>query len=97
MARKYFGFSDTVDALMEESSAVMKQHGATLVDPADIPTLGKFDDSESLVFMYELKADLNAYLARLVRALRCTPCRKLSTSTSATGKKRCPTSGRTYS
>jgi amidase len=43
----------------------MKRQGATLVDPADIPTLGKFDESESLVFMYELKADLNVYLARL--------------------------------
>jgi amidase len=65
VARKYFGFSDTVDALMEQSLAVMKQKGATLVDPADIETLGKFDESELLVFMYELKADLNAYLARL--------------------------------
>ena len=65
VARKYFGFSDAVDALMEQSIAVMKQQGATLVDPADIETLGKFDDSELLVFMYELKADLNAYLARL--------------------------------
>jgi amidase len=65
VARKYFGFSDAVDALMEESLAAMKQHGATLVDPADIETLGKFDESELLVFMYELKADLNAYLARL--------------------------------
>ncbi len=43
----------------------MKAQGATLVDPADIDTLGKFDDTELLVFMYELKADLNAYLARL--------------------------------
>jgi amidase len=65
VARKYFGFSDAVDALMEESLAVMKHQGATLVDPADIATLGKFDESELLVFMYELKADLNAYLARL--------------------------------
>ena len=65
VARKYFGFSDTVDALMEQALGVMKQQGATLVDPADIPTLGKFDESELLVFMYELKADLNAYLARL--------------------------------
>ena len=65
VARKYFGFSDAVDALMEQALAVMKQQGATLVDPADIPTLGKFDESELLVFMYELKADLNAYLARL--------------------------------
>ena len=65
VARKYFGFSEAVDALMEESLSVMKQKGATLVDPADIATLGKFDESELLVFMYELKADLNAYLARL--------------------------------
>jgi amidase len=65
VARKYFGFSDSVDALMETSLDVMKKQGATLVDPADIETLGKFDESELLVFMYELKADLNAYLARL--------------------------------
>jgi amidase len=65
VARKYFGFSEPVDALMEQSLAVMRQQGATLIDPADIETLGKFDESELLVFMYELKADLNAYLARL--------------------------------
>jgi amidase len=65
VARKYFGFSDAVDTLMEESLDAMKKQGATLVDPADIETLGKFDESELLVFMYELKADLNTYLARL--------------------------------
>lgn len=65
VARKYFGFSDAVDALMEQALDAMKKQGATLVDPADIETLGKFDESELLVFMYELKADLNAYLAKL--------------------------------
>jgi amidase len=65
VARKYFGFSETVDALMEQALDAMKKQGATLVDPADIETLGKFDQSELLIFMYELKADLNAYLARL--------------------------------
>jgi amidase len=65
VARKYFGFSDTVDALMEQSLDAMKKQGAILIDPADIETLGKFDESELLVFMYELKADLNAYLAGL--------------------------------
>lgn len=65
IARKYFGFNDAVDALMEQSLDAMKKQGATLVDPADIETLGKFDESELLIFMYELKADLNAYLARL--------------------------------
>jgi amidase len=65
VARKYFGFNDAVDALIEQSLDVMKKQGATLVDPADVETLGKFDESELLVFMYELKADLNAYLAGL--------------------------------
>jgi amidase len=50
---------------MERSIDVMRKLGATVVDPADITTLGKFDDTELLIFMYELKADLNAYLSRL--------------------------------
>jgi amidase len=41
----------------------MKRRGAVIVDPADIPTLGQFDDSELEVLLYEFKADLNAYLA----------------------------------
>jgi amidase len=65
VARKYFGFNDAVDALMEQSLDAMKKQGATIVDPAEIETLGKFDETELLVFMYELKADLNAYLANL--------------------------------
>jgi amidase len=65
VARKYFGFSENVDALMNGLLHGMKQHGAVLIDPADIPTFGKFDDSEMEVFMYELKADLNSYLAQL--------------------------------
>jgi amidase len=65
VARKYFGFNEAVDALMEQSLDAMKKQGATLVDPADVETLGKFDESELLVFMYELKADLNNYLAAL--------------------------------
>ena len=65
VARKYFGFNDAVDAMMERSLDLMKTEGATLIDPADIETFGKFGASELLVLMYELKADLNAYLARL--------------------------------
>ncbi|HZQ95728.1 MAG TPA: amidase [Candidatus Sulfotelmatobacter sp.] len=65
VVRKFFGFNDAVDALMQQALDVMKNEGATLVDPAEIATLGKFDDSELTVFMFELKADLNDYLARL--------------------------------
>ena len=68
VARKYFGFNDAVDALMERSLDVLKKQGATLVDPADLDSFGKFDDTEMLVMLYELKSDLNAYLARLASA-----------------------------
>jgi len=63
VARKYFGFSDFVDDLMNPCIAKMKAAGAEIVDPADLESHGKFDDTELLVLMYELKADLNSYLA----------------------------------
>jgi amidase len=62
--RKAFGFMDAVDKVMEASLDAMKKEGAILVDPVEIETAGKWSDTESTVFMYELKADLNAYLAR---------------------------------
>ena len=43
----------------------MKARGAVIVDPADIPTLGTFDDATFDVLLYEFKADLNKYLAWL--------------------------------
>ena len=61
----YFGQSSKTDALMETAIQVLKDHGAVIVDPADIATLGKFDDSEFDVLLYEFKADLNTYLAQL--------------------------------
>jgi amidase len=63
--RKAFGFSPAVDKLMEEALDVMKKEGATVVDPVELETYGKFRETEFLGFMYELKADLNAYLAWL--------------------------------
>jgi amidase len=65
VVRKYFAFNDAVDALMAQALDVMKTSGAELVDPADIDTIGKTGKNEDIVLLYELKADLNAYLARL--------------------------------
>jgi len=62
VARKYFGFSDEVDRLFAGVLREMQKQGAVLVDPADLETHGKFDDTELTVLLYELKADLNAYL-----------------------------------
>jgi amidase len=65
VARKYFGFNDGVDKLLNDGIEELKKLGAVIVDPADIPTSGKFDDSELEVLLYELKTDLNNYLRRL--------------------------------
>ncbi|HYK02559.1 MAG TPA: amidase [Thermoanaerobaculia bacterium] len=65
VARKSFGFSDAVDRVMTESIEAIRNLGATIVDPADLETQGKFDDSEFEVLLYEFKAGLNAYLAGL--------------------------------
>src|SRR5207248_10443504 len=37
---------------------------AVIVDPADIPHAGEYDDSELSVLLHELKANLAAYLAQ---------------------------------
>jgi amidase len=65
VARKSFGFSDAVDRVMKESIEAIEKLGATIVDPADLETQGKFDESEFEVLLYEFKAGLNAYLAGL--------------------------------
>ena len=64
---KYFGYSATADKVVEEAIAQMKRLGAVIIDPANIPTAGKFDDTEFEVLLYEFKTDLNAYLASLGR------------------------------
>ncbi|HYX83258.1 MAG TPA: amidase [Gemmatimonadales bacterium] len=61
--KKFFGYSPEADALVEAAIGVLKAQGAVLVDPADVPHLGDYDDSEQTVLLYELKADLAAYLA----------------------------------
>jgi amidase len=62
---RLFGYSLVADALAEEAIADMKREGAVIVDPANVPTLGRFDESEFDVLQYEFKADLNKYLGSL--------------------------------
>jgi amidase len=60
---QYFGYSPSTDSLIEAAIAQMQAQGATIVDPADIPTAARLDACEIEVLLYELKADLNTYLA----------------------------------
>jgi len=60
---QYFGYSPSTDSLIDAAIAQMKAQGATIVDPADIPGAARLDACEIEVLLYELKADLNTYLA----------------------------------
>jgi amidase len=65
VARNYFGFHDAVDTVMAEALDALKQQGAILIDPAELPNMEQVGDAETLVLHYELKAGLKAYFARL--------------------------------
>jgi amidase len=61
----YFGYSARADAAADAAIAVMKSLGAEIVDPV---TIAHFDRDaltapERVVFYYEFKAGVNAYLA----------------------------------
>jgi amidase len=63
------GVSDSVpphvSAVFDAALAAMRSAGATIVDPADIPTIEQINSGadEFTVLIYEFKRDLNAYLA----------------------------------
>lgn len=62
IARQYFNISPAVTALMEECIEVIKQAGAEIVDPANLPSFEDWRGTELQVLLYEFKADLNRYL-----------------------------------
>jgi amidase len=70
VARQYFGFNDATDKLMKDAIALIKSLGATIVDPANIATNGKFDATENDVLQYEFKTDINKYLANAPAAVK---------------------------
>ena len=61
----FMGYSPKTDKLVEQAIDVLKHSGATIIDPANLPSIAKIGDAELAVLLYELKADLNAYLASL--------------------------------
>jgi len=58
---RLFGSHAATDALANAAIEVLRKQGATIVDPANIPTLGQFDDSEFEVLLYEFKADIPTF------------------------------------
>ena len=65
VARNLAGFNPDVDKLLDDAVAAVKAAGATIVDPANLSTAGKFSDAETTVLDFEFKAGLNAYFVAL--------------------------------
>jgi amidase len=65
VARQFTGVTTETDAVFEQALQVMRDAGAVLIDPVDIPSFDEFnaDQSEIIVLIFEFKRDLNAYLA----------------------------------
>ena len=57
------GRNDLVSAVVEQALTVLTARGAILVDLVELPNAGKYAQSEYDVLLYELKADMAAYLA----------------------------------
>ena len=62
---RHMGYNANADKLVETALDLFRHEGATVVDPANISTAGKFDEAEFEVLLYEFKDDLNKYLAAL--------------------------------
>jgi len=58
-----FNFAKKLDPILQNAVEAMKRAGAEVVDPVEFATLGKTDESEYEVLLYEFKADLEAYFA----------------------------------
>ena len=65
VARRFFAESTPLNTYLDECIATLKRAGAIITDPADLPMHGAAAAAEQEVMLYEFKADLNAYLARL--------------------------------
>jgi amidase len=60
-----FGGSPPADRLAEAALEVLKSLGAEVIDPVELTMPDEFGNNELEVLLYELKTDLNAYLAGL--------------------------------
>jgi amidase len=66
----YFGYSAKADAIAEAAIEQMRALGAEIINDADIPTAKEMSkhETEMTVLLYEIKADMNAYLADLLES-----------------------------
>jgi len=61
--KRFFGADPHADRVVNAAIEAMRGMGAVIVDPADIPHLGEYDEDEFNVLLYDFKADLAQYFA----------------------------------
>jgi amidase len=61
--RKMTGTDKRIIKIFESCLDTMKQNGAIIIDPVDVPNFKKLNKAEMEVLHYEFKGDLNKYLA----------------------------------
>jgi amidase len=59
------GYSPPADFLFEQAIGTMREAGAVIVDPADIPYLGEYGAAEWTILLFEFRTGINQYLAGL--------------------------------
>jgi amidase len=60
---QFGGRNDLASAVVEQSLAILRDGGATLIDLAELPNASKYGATEYEVLLTEFKADMAAYLA----------------------------------
>jgi amidase len=70
VARKRAGTDKRILKIFDSCLDVMRQRGAIIVDPVDLPSSKKFTKTEEEVLYYEFRADLNKYLAGTKASVR---------------------------
>ena len=60
-----FDFDEAVMEVFEAQIQVIRDAGARIVDPADVPNLDRYADTRFEVMLYEFKSGLNSYLDSL--------------------------------
>jgi amidase len=65
VARRMFRVNAKAKMVIDAAIEMLKQHGAILIDPADVPNQNRIGGAEGELLSYEFKAGLNAYLESL--------------------------------
>jgi len=97
VVRSYFGErNDLVSAVVEEALKVLKAKGAILIDPVELPNVDKYEQTELEVLLYELKADIEAYLAEFAPGSSIKTLRDIVDFNEKNAKREMPFFGQEY-